>query len=200
MPDSGGPRHGVIVLAAGASTRLGQAKQLLTIDGETLVHRAVRLGLETTPVDCVVVCGAGAETIKVSVADLDCRVVTCADYRNGLSASMRAGLAALPSRCAAALFLLTDQSALDARHLRRLCERWQCDPERAVASAYADTIGVPAILPGSWFPELARIHGDRGARDLLRMRSDDVCVIAAPALAHDIDTAADLADAGIPNG
>ncbi len=195
MSDSGGRRHGVIVLAAGASTRLGQAKQLLTIDGETLVHRATRLGLETEPFECIVVCGADAETIKASVADLDCRVVTSSDYRSGLSASMLAGLAALHSDCAAALILLTDQAALDARHLRRLCESWRCNSKHAAASGYADTIGVPAILPRSWFPELRQMHGDRGARDLLRTRSSDVHVIAAPELAHDIDTPGDLSDA-----
>ncbi|MGB0133582.1 nucleotidyltransferase family protein [Dokdonella sp.] len=200
MSDSGRQRHGVIVLAAGSSTRLGQAKQLLTIDGETLVHRAVRIGLETNPVDCVVVCGADAEMIKASVADLDCRVVSCADYRSGLSASMHTGLAALRSDCAAALILLTDQAALDADHLRQLCESWRCDPQRAAASGYADTVGVPAMLPRSWFPELARTHGDRGARDLLRARSDEVDVSAAPELAHDIDTPGDLVESGILKG
>src|SRR6188768_4275154 len=81
MSDSGGPRHGVIVLAAGASTRLGEAKQLLTIGGETLVHRTARLGLETGPVECVVVCGTDADKITASLADLACRNVYCDEPR-----------------------------------------------------------------------------------------------------------------------
>lgn len=193
--DRGGPRHGVIVLAAGASTRLGQPKQLLTIDGETLVHRTARLGLETRPVECVVVCGSDAEKITASLVDLACRNIHCDGHRSGLSASLKSGLETLSQECAAALILLTDQTALDSTHLRKLCERWQRDPERAVASGYADTVGVPAMLPRSWFADLCETHGDRGARDLLRMRSSEVDVIAAPELARDIDTPLDLASA-----
>jgi len=195
MSDRGAPRHGVIVLAAGASTRLGEVKQLLAIGGETLIHRAARLGLETGPVECLVVCGSEAEEITTSLATLASRNVHCDEHRNGLSASLKCGLHALSQECAAALVLLTDQTALDSTHLRKLCERWQHNPERAIASGYADTIGVPAMLPRSWFSDLCETHGDRGARDLLRMRSSEVDVVAAPELARDIDTPFDLASA-----
>lgn len=195
MPDPALPRHGVIVLAAGASTRLGQTKQLLTLNGETLVHHAVRLGLETAPVDCVVVCGADAGRVAASVADQPCRMVHCETHRSGMSASLRAGLDALHHECPAALILLTDQTALEASHLRSLCELWQRNPERAVASGYAGIVGVPAILPRTWFAELNLTHGDRGARELLRSRSSEVAIVTAPELARDIDTPAELSDA-----
>ncbi|MEZ5460430.1 NTP transferase domain-containing protein [Dokdonella sp.] len=192
MSEGGGPLYGVIVLAAGSSTRLGQSKQLLLIDGESLVHRAVRFGMETGPADCVVICGAKPDQIEQVVADLDCRCLPCPDHERGMSASLRLGLQALDPSCSAALVVLTDQPALDARHLCKLRDRWRARPEQAVASGYAGTIGVPAMIPRSWFAAIQSEHGDRGARELLRTRSDEVAVITAEQLAQDIDEPEDL--------
>ncbi|HMM66077.1 MAG TPA: nucleotidyltransferase family protein [Dokdonella sp.] len=199
MPDPAVPLHGVIVLAAGRSRRLGQSKQLLRIDGETLVHRSVRLALETGPADCVVVCGLHPGGVAPSVADLDCRCVACADADLGLSASLRCGLAALDAACAGALVLLTDQPYLDAAHLRALRDAWRADADGAAASGYAGTAGVPALLPRAWFKQLAMASGDSGARDLLRTRADQVRVVSAPHLERDIDFPGDLERPDSPN-
>src|SRR5207344_482556 len=111
------PAHGAIVLAAGASGRFGRAKQLLQFEGEALVHRASRLALATAPSDVLVVVGADADTVFASVRDLAVRRVDCADWRDGMSASLRAGVVALRPECAGALIILCDQPALDAAHL-----------------------------------------------------------------------------------
>lgn len=193
MSDGGRLRHGVIVLAAGASKRLGQAKQLLILDGETLVHRAVRISLETMPADCLVICDGNPDQIRQAVADLDCRCLPCADSALGMSASLRLGLDALGGSCAGALIVLTDQPALDSNHLCALRDRWLAEPDRATASGYAGTIGVPALLPRNWFAAVHLQRGDLGARALLRARSDEVHVVVAPQLARDIDNPGDLA-------
>jgi molybdenum cofactor cytidylyltransferase len=187
------PAHGVVVLAAGASTRFGGNKQLAQLHGETLAHRAARLALATRPGDAVIVLGADAEAVFARVCDLAVRRVDCADWRNGMSASLRAGVAALPAACAGALVVLCDQPALDSEHLEQLCAAWHADPTRAVASAYAARLGVPALLPRAWFMDLQRTTGDHGARDLLARRRDEVIAIVNEALALDIDTQADLA-------
>lgn len=184
--------HGAVLLAAGASKRLGRPKQLIEIDGEPLLHRVARALLATRPVECIVVLGHEAKHVRGALADLDVRIVVVADRASGMAASLRAGVAALDARCAGALVALTDQPALDEDHLQALCAAWHRLPDKAVASAYADVRGVPALLPRQWFDSIARLRGDVGARELLRARSDDVIVIDAPRLAFDVDTQADL--------
>lgn len=190
MPDAP-PAHGAVVLAAGASRRLGQAKQLLRIGGESLVRRAARLALTTEPLATAVVVGAHADAVFAEVRDLPVRRVDSSDWRAGMGVSLQAGLAALPAACAGALIVLCDQPALDAGHLRRLCATWRSDTGRAVASGYAGGIGVPALLPRAWFADLAR-SGDAGARDLITRRRDEVVAVDNEALAFDIDRSEDL--------
>ncbi len=186
------PRHALVLLAAGASRRLGEPKQRLRIDGETLVHRAARLGLATAPAQALLVLGAQAETTWAAAGGLDLQRVDCPDWNDGLGASLRAGLAAVSASCEGALIVLCDQPALDAAHLRALVAAWHGQPAQAAASAYAGVLGVPALLPRSWFGALSRNVGDRGARDLLRERADQVLAIPAPALSADIDQPQDL--------
>jgi CTP:molybdopterin cytidylyltransferase MocA len=182
--------HGAIVLAAGASRRLGRPKQLVEVGGEPLLRRVVRSMLATAPRECIVVLDDAAP-FDALLGGLDLRIVRIGDRASGMAASLRAGVAALNARCVGALVAVTDQPALDARHLDALCAAWRAAPEHAVASAYAGVIGVPAVLPRSWFGAVAALSGDVGARELLRSRSD-VVAIAAPELARDIDTPRDL--------
>lgn len=184
-------RHAAIVLAAGASRRLGTPKQLLNVDGETLLHRAARLALATAPAQTLVVLGAEAAAMREAVADLDVRSVVCDDWQRGQSASLQAGVSALEDGIEGVLVLLCDQVGLDAAHANTLLQAWHDAPTRAVASAYADVIGVPAVLPRAWFADVLRLQGDRGARELLRRREAEVVKIAAPALARDVDTPRD---------
>ena len=187
------PAHGVVVLAAGASRRLGQAKQLLRIDGETLVHRAARLALSTQPAAAVLVVGADADSVGAAASDLPLRRVDCIDWQRGMGASLHAGLAALPAECAGALVVLCDQPALDTDHLAALVAAWRADPDAASASSYAGRAGVPALLPRCWFDDLRRDADDHGARALLARRRDAVTLIVNEALALDIDTPAQFA-------
>ncbi|KFN45989.1 nucleotidyltransferase family protein [Arenimonas metalli] len=182
------PRHALLLLAAGGSRRLGQPKQLLRLDGETLVRRAARLGLATTPAEALVVCGANADAVWAELADLPLRKAVCTAWEHGLGASLAVGLGALSPDVDGALVVLCDQPALDADHLLALRDAWRRDPARAAASAYAGVLGVPALLPRAWFAHLAEGRQDHGARDLLRANASQVHAVAAPPLADDIDT------------
>jgi CTP:molybdopterin cytidylyltransferase MocA len=183
--------HAAILLAAGGSRRLGAPKQLETIDGETLVRRAALALLATEPAEFYVVVGAMAESVYASVADLGVQRVECLDWSLGLSASLRAGIGALPLETGSALVALCDQPALDAMHLARIVQRSREHPDKAVASAYAGVLGVPAMLPRAWFADIAALHGDVGARELLRTNAARVEAVEAPALAQDLDDPAD---------
>lgn len=186
--------HAVIVLAAGGSSRLGQPKQLLVHCGETLVRRAARLALSTGPSDAVIVIGAHAKSIFAEVQNLPLRRIDCADWRSGMSASLRTGLGALAADCAGALIMACDQLTLTSAHLDALCAAWRTQPQRTVASHYAGRLGIPALLPRSWFKELQQqAAGDHGARSLLAAKRDEVSAIANESLAFDIDRPEDLA-------
>ena len=184
--------HGLVILAAGASSRLGQSKQLLTLGGEALVYRTARVALATSPRDAVIVLGSEAESVHAKVSHLPLRRVDCSDWQAGMSASLRAGLDALLPNCGGALVVLCDQPWLDVEHLQALCAAWRAEPQRAAASFYQGHLGVPALLPRAWFTQLPT-SGDRGARDLLDAHRTDVAVVANEALALDIDQPADLA-------
>jgi CTP:molybdopterin cytidylyltransferase MocA len=184
--------HAVVLLAAGESRRLGRPKQLLEIDGEPLVRRGARLALGTAPSQTVVVVGAQADRVWEAVADLPVVRADCPDWSSGLSASIRAGIGRVDREVEGALILLCDQPALTAAHLEALVDRWRSHPHQAVACRYSGTVGVPAMLPRSWFGALSTLSGDRGARDLLRECPTEVVAIPADMLGLDVDVSADL--------
>lgn len=180
-------RHGVVLLAAGRSRRLGEAKQLLEIGGEKLVRRAARLALATSPLDAVVVTGDHADAVEEALRGLAVRCVVAEDFDEGMGRSLAAGLRHLDSACTGALVVVCDQPALTAEHLARLVEAWEAASSSAAASGYAGTVGVPAVLPRAWFPPLMSACGDRGARDLLREHAGEIRVVPDERLGEDID-------------
>jgi molybdenum cofactor cytidylyltransferase len=183
---------GVVVLAAGTSSRLGQAKQLLEMNGEPALRHVARLALATGAAQVVVVITEAADDIERTLDGLPLTIVRITNADEGMSASLRAGVAALDARCMGALILLTDQTTLRLSHIGELCETWQRAPSLAVASRYDGILGVPAVLPRSWFEAVESIRGDVGARELLRARQDLVTPIDSPGLERDLDTPADL--------
>ncbi|MDC8014160.1 nucleotidyltransferase family protein [Tahibacter soli] len=184
--------HGLVLLAAGASRRLGRPKQLVVVDGETLVRRAAHGGLATAPLDAVIVLGHAAGDIGAAVADLPLRAVVADDWREGMGASLACGVAMLDERCDGVLVLLCDQPALDAAHCIALVDTWRARRTAAAASAYAGVLGVPAVLPRAWLAEPGALAGDHGARELLRSAARHVVAVDAPALARDVDRVGDL--------
>lgn len=185
------PLHGVIVLAAGESRRLGQAKQLVRHAHESLVHRAARLALGTQAHDAVVVLGHAADAVFDEVKALPIRRVDCANWRHGMGASLRSGVDALDARCSGVLVVLCDQPHLSLAHLLALRLAWQRAPTRGAASFYANKPGVPALLPRTWFDALDT-RGDRGMREVLMQRAEFIDAVADESLAFDLDHADDL--------
>ena len=191
MPDRIAPTHGVVVLAAGSSSRLGTNKLLLQHDDEAFARRAVRLALATAPGDAVVVLGAEGDRVFGELAGLCVRRVDCANWAEGMGASLQTGLNALAENCDAALVVVCDQPELQAAHLQALCTAWRATPQKAVASRYMERLGVPAVLPRAWFAGI-QARGDQGARGLFVDRPSEVVAIANDSLGIDIDTPVDL--------
>jgi CTP:molybdopterin cytidylyltransferase MocA len=173
-----------VVLAAGASTRLGRPKQTLVIDGETLVERAARVARESglSPVFTVV---APAGDFGHSLQQQGCIIVLNESAAEGIAASIRNGIKAARVLKAEGVVLLTcDQPALTADHLRALC----AEPQSPCGSGYAGKVGIPAYFPASSFDNLLQLKGDTGARDLLRNARS----VRSENLSYDIDTETDI--------
>jgi molybdenum cofactor cytidylyltransferase len=182
-----------VILAAGASRRLGRPKQLVELAGESLLRRAARAALAgCSPV--LVVVGSRAPEMEANLAGLPVTIVDNAAWEEGMAASIRAGVAALPAGASGVLFLLCDQLAVDAALVNRLLEAWRAHPDAVIACGYAGTRGTPSVFPARCFPQLLALRGDRGARGLLG--GEDVVVVPFPEGAADVDTPADLPPGG----
>lgn len=182
-------RHAVMVLAAGRSNRLGQAKQSLQINGQSLESRAIMLALQTDASEIVL---ARAQTDSRALPE--CQGTPLKLVRpppGGMGLSLKAAAEAVDERIDGYLILTVDLPYLDLAHLQALICSWRNRATQPVASAYAGTVGMPAMLPSSWRQRLSSLNGDQGARQWLR-ESPNLSTVSNPKLAFDIDTPADL--------
>jgi len=185
-----------MVLAAGASRRLGQPKQLLMLDGETLLARSVRLANEAGAAPVLVVLGANSELIGSAIPAGSATLVMNENWEQGIASSIHAGLKALDpaeSDVGGVLILACDQPRLSAEHLRELIQSLAGQRETSiVASAYAGVHGIPAVFPREAFPHLLALSGDKGARALLMQPPCPLIALAFEGGEVDIDRPDDL--------
>jgi molybdenum cofactor cytidylyltransferase len=181
-----------IVLAAGASTRFGSAKQLVRLAGRPLLHTVVTRASEVTGNALIVVLGSGAAQLAPLLKHSPGSVVINQEWREGLASSIRAGVARLPAACSAVMLLLADQAAVSAEDLKRLAGSWRKQPQHIAAALYSGSCGAPAIFPRSSFRSLSELRGDTGARALLVRNPDRVVRVPMPSAAVDVDTPEDL--------
>ena len=173
-----------IVLAAGASRRLGEPKQLIRLSGETLVERAVRVCREAGCDPVVVVLGASAKQIRKQCSFEDAKILVNEEWPEGMGSSLRAGVTALAEDVDGCAVVTCDMPAISMEHLRELMKTGE-----KTASTYAGRRGVPAFFPRSSFAQLIELRGDTGARELLR----DAPTVELKGGEIDVDTVDDLA-------
>jgi CTP:molybdopterin cytidylyltransferase MocA len=171
-----------VVLAAGASRRLGSPKQLAMLGDEALLERAVRLAREAGCSPVIVVLGAEYERVLADCRLGDAVPVIHDKWEEGMGSSIRLGVRACEG-AAGVVVMTCDQPAVTVEHLQLLMR----GPE-VKASSYAGRKGVPAFFPKRYFDELMTLSGDVGARDLLRPAE----AVELEGGELDVDTAADL--------
>ena len=181
-----------IVLAAGASTRFGSAKQLVRIAGRPMLHATVTRAVEVAGNAVIVVLGARADELAPLLSHSPASIVINRDWREGIGGSIRAGVARLPGACSAVMLLLADQACVTAEDLRRLAGAWRRQTDYVAAAVYGSTVGVPAIFPRSAFSDLLKLRGDQGARALIQRNPDRVVRVPMESAGIDIDTPEDL--------
>ena len=183
-----------LLLAAGAGRRMGLPKALVELDGEPLVRRALRTLVEGGAVPVVVVLGARAHDVR-AVLPADVAAVEAIDWRDGMGASLRAGLAALENTDAtAAVVHLVDLPGVPAAVVSRLIAAARRDV--LARAAYRGRPGHPVLLGRAHWPGVRNAAvGDAGARGYLAGRPDVVLVECADlADPDDVDTPEQLAE------
>jgi len=187
--DSG--RIGIVILAAGGSARLGEPKQLLALEGRSLLRRTVEAALASRCEPVVVVVGAGGQRMRAELADLPLRIVQNDHWSEGLSTSLRAGLEALEGEVEAMVFVPCDQPALDAVMLNRLATAHEASGKPIVVSGYGEAWGAPMLIARRFWAELKALRGDRGAQPVAYRHAGEVECVPFPEGACDIDTRED---------
>jgi molybdenum cofactor cytidylyltransferase len=191
-------RCGGIILAAGASTRMGSPKQLLPFEGQPLLVRTVEAALASPLWPVVVVLGAQAGAIRPILAGYPVLIAENPAWAEGMASSIREGIGTLQQfsrHLDAALIALCDQPAFSHDTIARLVAAWQETGRSVVAARYAGRQGAPALFGREHFATLAHLTGEAGARALLNDTPATVATVDCPELAVDLDTPADVAAA-----
>ncbi len=186
-----GGRTGIVILAAGGSARMGEPKQLLDYDGRTLLRRAATVAVEVGCGPVAVVLGASADRMEAELAGLPVRLVRNEAWREGLSTSVKAGLAALEGEVESVLFVPCDLPGVDAQVLTGLIAARERSGKSIAVSGYSGTWGAPMLVARSHWPQVRELTGDRGAQKVAYAHPGDVECVPFPQGNFDIDTPAD---------
>ncbi|MDQ4141425.1 MAG: nucleotidyltransferase family protein [Bacteroidota bacterium] len=185
---------GLVLLAAGASVRLGSPKQNLNFQGQTLLQHAVQVAQQSGSSPIVVVLGAQAEMLKAQLNFPDILIVENKDWEEGMSASIRHGLAALLQVAPLVenvILMLCDQPFVTGELLHKLITHKETSSKQIIGCSYQDTVGTPVLFDKQFFPELLNLHGNHGAKKLLFQHSEAVATIPFELGSFDIDTVSD---------
>lgn len=185
-------RFSVLIPAAGASTRLGQAKQLLRHGAVTLIRNAIDTAASVEPSEIIVITGAHAAEVRTAAQDARVTLVHNERWRDGMGVSIATGAAEIDPGSSGVLILLCDQWRVGAGDLRTLVSTWRSAPGRIVSAKAGGHYTPPVIFPSDCFDELCALEGDRGARSLLESRPGQVTAVPLENAAYDLDTPAHL--------
>ena len=180
-----------VLLAAGASSRLGVNKLLVRVAGEPLVRRAARQALAAGLSPVLVVLGHERDRVAAALAGLPVTPVENPDHAAGMPSSFRAGIAAVPPQCAAAVVLLPDMPLVGATMVRQVVERFRESGARLVTSLYGTIPAPPTLYARGLFPAALAAH--EGGRQVVREHREEAAVVRHPAdLLVDLDLPDDL--------
>ncbi len=189
-----GASCGIIILAAGASTRMGTSKQMLIINNEPLLVRTVREALASQAAFTTVVLGAQASAHARLLQTVKVDTVVNANWEQGIGSSIKAGVMRVMRKRPDAetiIVVACDQPYLDKAHLDKLIAQHSASGKEIVASAYAGTHGVPALFASTLFDALLQIPNTEGAKKIIRSNPGKVAAVDFPLGEVDLDTPGD---------
>ncbi len=185
---------GLIVLAAGASTRMGTPKQLLLYQGRSFVRHIAEVAIASVCHPVAVVLGAHAQRIKPEISQLPVQVVENQQWAEGMSSSLRVGIEALNAmnpNLEAVAIALCDQPFVSSQTFNRIVEAYRCTGKPIIASEYAGTLGVPALFSPTLFSELMALKHTEGAKQIIIKHIHEVFSVPFAEGSIDIDTPKD---------
>jgi molybdenum cofactor cytidylyltransferase len=183
----------LIILAAGASTRLGQPKQNLVFQNKTLLQNAIEAGLASGCRPMVVVLGANADKIHLPIEHEDVDILINKDWAEGMASSIRLAIKHVEKDAAVkgAIIMLCDQPYVNVELLERL-QKKQLETEKPIiACIYNYVIGVPALFDRLLFDDLRSLTGNEGAKKIIKDHQSDVATVLFEKGIIDIDTMED---------
>lgn len=185
-------RVAAVLLAAGASTRMGRNKLLMDIEGEPMVRRAAQRALDAGCAPVVVVTGHDATRVRDALAGLDVTLAASSDPRGPTSASLHAGLRVLPATTDAAVVLLADMVQVSASMIRTLLDANATDDAPLGVSRYGDVLAPPLLFRRALWPDLFAWHGEGCGKAVVRAHEGEATIHDWPVNAlRDVDTPAD---------
>lgn len=185
---------GIIVLAAGSSSRMGQSKQLLKINEETLLAHATKVATDVDAEDVVVVLGANNHAHSEVIRSLNIDIVINKEWKMGMGSSLKAGLEYLRTKqpaLQAVLVMVCDQPKLTPHHLQEVIKNYKVGDKGIVASYYGQMPGVPAIFDRRYFDAIFSLENNEGAKKIILRNPADTMVIDFPDGSIDLDTLED---------
>ncbi len=185
------PSVSIIILAAGKSARMGLPKQLLPMRRTTLLKHTIDEALGSRAHDVRVVIGADAEEVRKKVPERRFRYVMNPKWQEGMSTSIRAGVASLPDDMGAAIISLCDQPFLTSHIFNNLIETFASSQTSIVTCEDNGQIVPPTLFASKHFPELFALKGDTGAKKVVMSHQDIVVRVPFPSGSIDLDTPED---------
>lgn len=184
----------IIILAAGASTRLGRPKQLLPYHGKSLLEHAVDTANDSEASPVIVVLGAHARELEELVDEKKLHVVENKEWNEGMASSIRCGLNTL-KRVAllsdGVILMVCDQPYLDAGIINELIATQKRTGKPIVACQYGNTAGTPVLFYKTLFSELLELQGDKGAKKVMEKYTENMVTVPFAGGEIDIDTEED---------
>lgn len=185
----------IVILAAGASSRLGHSKQLIEFNGKTLLQHSIENAKESRATKVFVVLGHQFDRLNEHIKSSEVIVLNNLNWTGGMGASLSFCLRQISSLhpdTDAVLISTCDQPFVNAAIYNKLIDIFEDTNCAIVACRYLDVVGVPALFSRLHFAELSQLSGREGARKIIQRHIDATKIVDFPHGAFDIDTTADL--------
>lgn len=184
----------ILILAAGNSSRLGSPKQLIEFEGKTLIERITEIALSISD-EVLIILGGNSALILPELERFKDTISTIynPDWQEGMGTSIRVGVEKLVDKSDLILILLSDQPFISKVLLQKMLQTYANFQNPIVSCVYNSTLGVPILFDESVFPELLKLHGEKGAKSFLHLYEGKISKIDFPEGSIDIDTLEDVA-------
>ncbi|MCU0325260.1 MAG: nucleotidyltransferase family protein [Spirosomaceae bacterium] len=188
----------IIILAAGAASRMGQPKQLLPVKGRSLIKYITEIAMDTPCYPITVVLGANRQLIRGELDKMPITVIDNPKWEDGMATSIKMGLIGsymTAKEIEAAIFLTVDMPYISSELINQLIDKAVQNPDsRIIASKYDGQIGIPVLFKRSIFNDLLDLNGEQGAKKVILQHLDNTETIDFPEGKFDLDTVVDYQD------